>query len=118
MSPLQKIHCPTCGKLIKFPAEKEGTTDACPSCHKPVWLSHLAEEDSSKHAQPAFSKVNQHLQQAPKGKSSPVVVMLALLIVFNILLGFQVIQLKRQISKGNPRSSEVEWKVHERSSAQ
>jgi methyl-accepting chemotaxis protein len=108
MNASQKIHCRSCGIVIEFPTEKEGTTGECPSCKSPVWLSHLAETDDAPkmHESPQVSAQMHHTGSS--SSNSTIIGLLVLLILFNLVLGFQVIQLKGQISKGQQFSSSTE----------
>ena len=105
MNKSQKIHCPSCGVAIEFPYENEGTTGNCPSCKSPVWLSHLAEKDDASKASGRIQVPTQKLGDDSSGSNSTVIGLLVLLILFNLALGYQVIQLKSQLSKGQHSSS-------------
>ncbi|MBT3595091.1 MAG: hypothetical protein HN505_03885 [Verrucomicrobia bacterium] len=112
MNPHQKIHCPSCGYGIEFPPEKEGTTDACPNCGKPVWLSHLAERNDASGLTVKSDRSHvQSLKPGSGGSNSLVIAMLGLLILFNVFLGFQVIQLKGQIHSRSQQSGKMESEV-------
>ncbi|MBT7874217.1 MAG: hypothetical protein HN758_07310 [Verrucomicrobia bacterium] len=100
MNASQKIHCPSCGIIIEFSSEQEGTTDACPSCNAPIWLSHLANEGDSRSTSKFESIAGQQSKQQSNRSHPVTTALLALLLLFNLLLGFQVAQLKAQIKKG------------------
>jgi methyl-accepting chemotaxis protein len=107
MNASQKIHCPSCGIVIEFSSEKEGTTGECPSCKSPVWLSHLAEKDGAPKIHES-SQVSAQMHHTSSSSSNSIVIgLLVLLILFNLVLGFQVIQLKGQISQGQQFSSNI-----------
>ena len=100
MKASQKIHCPSCGIIIEFSSEQEGTTDACPSCNAPIWLSHLAEKFDSRSTSKSESFDVQHSKQQSNRSYPVTAALLVLLLLFNLLLSFQVAQLKGQIKKG------------------
>ena len=100
MNASQKIHCPSCGTSIEFSSEQEGTTDACPSCNAPIWLSHLDEEGNSRSTSKSESIAGQHSKQQSSRSHPVTTALLVLLLLFNLLLGFQVAQLKAQIKQG------------------
>ncbi len=100
MNATHKIHCPSCGMRMEFPSEKEGTTDVCPSCKKPVWLSHLAENNDSNRSKKFESSSEQKPHQVIHGSNPIITSLLVVLVVFNLILAFQVSQLKAQIKPG------------------